>query len=297
MCTAVNVGGLFGRTLDVASSYGEKAVLTPRKCELSFLYEGITSKHPAMLGVGLAREGMPLYFDAVNEHGLAAAGLNFPEFAVYHPPKEGKINLASFELIPFVLSKCQNLTEAVSLLKNCNITSDSVSPELPATPMHWMIADREGSLALEPTAGGLIIYDNPFGVLTNSPPFPVHRDNVMLNRGLSPSSASRLPGDWSSQSRFIRALFAKIYTAAYGDVNQFFHIADTVKVPRGCSLTPEGEDSMTVYTSCADLERGDYYFATYENREIKKVVLDSAYLDSDRLSVYSMREERAMIYC
>lgn len=300
MCTGIHLQGernFFGRTLDVAASYGEKILLTPRKYEISFIRSGRISSHSAILGVGLEGKGIPLYFDAVNEYGLAAAGLNFPKYAVYHPPVKGKINLASFELIPFVLSKCKNLTEAVELLKNCNITPDSVSPELPATPLHWMIADRNGSVALEPTAGGLMIYENEFGVLTNSPPFPVHRDNVMLNQKLKPSSASRLPGDWSAESRFIRALFAKKYTAGPGDVKKFFHIMETVQVPRGCSLTPEGEDSMTVYTSCADLEQGDYYFTTYENREIKKFALDSAYIDSERLSVYSMCEERAMIYC
>lgn len=296
MCTGIHLHGesnYFGRTLDVASSYGEKIVLTPRKYELSFLREGRISSHHAMLGVGLEWEGMTLYFDAVNEHGLAAAGLNFPKYAVYHLPIEGKVNFTSFELIPFVLSKCKNLTEAVELLKQCNITPDSVSPDLPATPLHWMFADKNGSITVEPTAGGLIIYENPFGVLTNSPPFTVHRDNVMLHQKLNPSSAAGLPGDWSSESRFLRVLFAKKYTAGCGDVNEFFHIMDTVAVPKGCAK----KDWHTVYTSCADLERGDYYFTTYENREIKKVAFDMAYLDSDRLSVYSMREEKTMIYC
>ena len=289
MCTAISKSGLFGRTLDLEGSRGEEAVIMPRRFPVRFLREADMAQHPAIIGCALVNDGVPLWFDAVNEYGLAASGLNFPEYATYLAPKSDKINLASFELIPFVLSKCKNLCEAAELLKHCNITPDSVSPNLPTTPLHWMIADREGCIAVEPTKGGLIMYNNPFGVLTNSPPFPVHRDNVMLHPKLTPSSASGLPGDWSSESRFLRAAFAKKYTAVSG-VSDFFHILDSVSVPLGCGK----KDWRTVYTSCVDLDRGDYYFTTYENREIKKISLDFANINSDSLAVFSMREERMM---
>lgn len=289
MCTAISKSGYFGRTLDFEGSRGEEVVIMPRRFPVRFRREADMAQHSAIIGCALVNEGVPLWFDAVNEYGLAAAGLNFPEYAAYLEPKSDKINLASFELIPFVLSKCRNLREAAELLKHCNITPDSVSPDLPTTPLHWMIADREDSIAVEPTAGGLIVYNNPFGVLTNSPPFPVHRDNVMLNPRLTPSTAAGLPGDWSSESRFLRAVFARKYTAGSG-VSDFFHIPDSVSVPLGCGK----KDWRTVYTSCADLERGDYYFTTYENREIKKIALDCVNVNSDSLAVFSMRVERAM---
>ncbi len=289
MCTAISKDGFFGRTLDLDGNRGEAVVIMSRRFPLRFRYEADMTQHPAIIGCALVNEGVPLWFDAVNEYGLAAAGLNFPEYAEYLEPKRDKINLASFELIPFVLSRCRNLLEATELLKHCNITPDSVSPDLPATPLHWLIADREGSITVEPTAGGLVIYDNRFGVLTNSPPFPVHRDNVMLNSKVTPASSAGLPGDWSSESRFLRALFAKKYTAGSG-VGDFFHMMDSVFVPNGCGK----KDWRTVYTSCADLERGEYYFTTYENREIKKIALNWGNLDSDRLLVYSMHKERAM---
>lgn len=289
MCTAISKGGYFGRTLDLEGSRGEEAVIMPRRFPVRFLREVNMPQHPAIIGCALVNEGVPLWFDAVNEYGLAAAGLNFPDYATYLEPKTDKINLASFELIPFVLSKCRNLREAAELLKHCNITPDSVSPNLPTTPLHWMIADREGCIAVEPTRGGLIVYNDPFGVLTNSPPFPVHRDNVMLNPRLTPSSAEGLPGDWSSESRFLRAAFAKKHTAVSG-VSDLFHILDSVSVPLGCGK----KDWRTVYASCADLERGEYYYTTYENREIKKISLDFANVNSDSLAVFSMREERMM---
>ncbi len=289
MCTAISKDGFWGRTLDLDGSRGEEVVIMPRRFPIRFRCEADMAQHPAIIGCALVNEGVPLWFDAVNEYGLAAAGLNFPEYAEYLEPKVDKINLASFELIPFVLSKCRNIREATELLKHCNITPDSVAPSLPATPLHWLIADSEDCIAVEPTAGGLMVYNNPFGVLTNSPPFPVHRDAVMLNPRLTPSFAAELPGDWSSESRFLRALFAKKYTAGNG-VSDFFHIMDSVSVPLGCGK----QDWRTVYTCCTDLERGDYYFTTYENREIKKISLGFANVNSDSLAVFSMREERAM---
>jgi choloylglycine hydrolase len=37
-----------------------------------------------MIGTAIVADDYPLYFDAVNEDGLCAAGLNFPGNAVYH---------------------------------------------------------------------------------------------------------------------------------------------------------------------------------------------------------------------
>ena len=289
MCTAVSSGRFFGRTLDLDRGLGEEAVIMPRRYPIDLLYAERVDEHPAIIGCALVKDGVPLWFDAVNEYGLGGAALNFPDHAVYLPPRAEKNDLASYELLPYILSKCKSVNDAVSVLEKCNITPDAVSPDLPPTPMHWMIADREGCIAVEPTAGGLMVYDDPFGVLTNSPPFPVHRDNVMLNPNLAPSSAVGLPGDWSSESRFLRALFAKKYTAG-GGVNDFFHMMDSVSVPLGCGR----QGWHTVYTSCADLDRGDYYFTTYENREIKKISFDIVNVNSDSLAVFSMREERAM---
>lgn len=282
MCTCILYGSFFGRTLDLDRGLGEEVVILPGRYPIDLLYAKRVEEHPAIIGCALVKDGAPLWFDAVNEHGLGAAGLNFPDHAAYLPPRADKNNLASYELIPYILSKCKSVSDAVSVLEKCNITPDAVSPDLPPTPMHWMIADKERSIAVEPHSDGLRIYENSFGVLTNSPPFPVHRDNIMH----TPPSGERLPGDWSSESRFIRAFFAKKHTAG-GGVNDYFHIMDTVAVPNGCSK----KDWHTVYTSSADLERGDYYFTTYEDRRIRKVSLSDAELDSDEIFRFSMRGE------
>ena len=68
-------------------------------------------------------EGYPLYADAVNEKGLAMAGLNFPGNAFYPEPEEGTDSVASFELIPWILGRCASVKEAAALLKNARIVN------------------------------------------------------------------------------------------------------------------------------------------------------------------------------
>ncbi len=310
MCTAISERGkyhLFGRTLDLEMSYGESVAVTPRNFVFQFCHEGKIEKHSAMIGIAHVSGGTPLYYDAMNEEGLAAAGLNFPGNAVYNEPKTGFYNVASFELIPFVLSRCKNVDEARELLGKTNITNDSFAQNLPATPLHFLISDKYKSITAEPLADGLRIYDNPFGVLTNNPPFDFHVTNLSSFMSLSSTppknklcpeikleSYSRgmgaigLPGDYSSASRFVRAVFAKNHTASEnsetGALNRFFHITDTVSVPKGAVKTDEGRDVLTVYTSCGCAETGRYYYTTYENRAIRSFGFEDAELDTSTVT-------------
>ncbi|MBO5415512.1 MAG: choloylglycine hydrolase [Clostridia bacterium] len=322
MCTAIYENKsrpLFGRTLDLEYSYGESVVVTPHRFPLRFLHEAENSAHLAIVGTAHIGDGYPLYYDAVNESGLAAAGLNFPDNAVYSPKREGFFNLASFELIPWLLSRCENLTDALRLLRRTNITPDAFSHDLPPTPLHWLIADRERAVTLEATSRGVQIYDNPVGVLTNNPPFDYHLTNLanfMSADSLPPKNTlcpslqikpySRgmgglgLPGDFSSTSRFVRAVFAKTHTAyaesESADIGRFFHIMDTVAQPRGCALTEEGAPICTVYTSCADLRSAEYYFTTYSCRQIRAVSLSELSLNTENLISYPMEQSENISY-
>ncbi|MBR5260673.1 MAG: linear amide C-N hydrolase [Oscillospiraceae bacterium] len=74
MCTAVCYKQFFGRNLDYEFTHGESVIFTPRNFRFSSqLPEG----GYALMGVAHLSEGIPLYYDAVNEHGLAMAGLSF----------------------------------------------------------------------------------------------------------------------------------------------------------------------------------------------------------------------------
>lgn len=311
MCTAIHeimCGHLFGRTLDLEKSYGECVIQTPQNHLFAFRHEGTCEQHLAILGVGIVQDGFPLYFDAMNESGLCAAGLNFPGNAVYQPPCANRVNLASFELIPYILSYCRDVKEAKRVLQSVNVTADAFSDELPPSPLHWIFADKERCIVAEPMREGLILHENHFGVLTNNPPFPYHELRVSDCMGIGAYPAENrlcpesdlahysrgaggigLPGDFSSSSRFIRAVFAKNHTAESSDpVSRFFRMMDTVSIPDGCVKTETGENVRTVYTSCADTETMTFYFTTYDNRRIRAVRMTETLADKEILSVFPM---------
>jgi choloylglycine hydrolase len=322
MCTAVSLINrmhLFGRTLDLECSYGENLVSVPPHFPLDFRYYSRDTQHLAFTGVAHIAGGIPLFYDGVNESGLAVAALNFPKYAVYREYKHGMLNIASFELIPLLLSKCKTVSEARAFLSRINITGDSFSAELPPTQLHWIVADRNGVLTAEPEEGGLKIYDNTVGVLSNSPDFSYqmkHLADYMQVDSLSPdnrlcpdvqlSCYSRgmggigLPGDWSSSSRFVRAVYAKNHISVSRSdieaVTQFFYIMSAVSQPEGCVVTDEGRPVRTVYTSCIDTLNGRYYFTTYYNRRIRAVSLHDMHQNLNKLKIYPMTDKEDIEY-
>ncbi len=318
MCTAISVtegGHYFGRTLDLECSYGESVAVLPAGHRYTFLHEGTVTGAYDVIGTAHITGGVPLFYDGMNSAGVAIAALNFPRCAVYNPPKSDSGNLASYEVIPWVLSQCGSVAEAVEALSGMNITDESFDRSLPSTPLHWMISDEACSVAAEPLSRGLVLSDNPFGVMTNSPELfhhavraaeysylsPARGENTLapdvelgeVSRGLG---AYGMPGDLSSTSRFVRALFMKNHTrvGVCSDVERFFHIMDTVSVPLGAVLTDSGEAVHTVYTSCMDTKGGVYYFTTYKNRQIRAISLGAAASGGSNIASYSMERESSV---
>ena len=231
MCTAIAYKTndcYFGRNLDLERGYGERVVVTPRNFPFTFRYAPPLARHYAMIGMAAVADGYPLYFEATNERGLSCAGLHFPHNAVYGDGEAGKTGIAPFELIPYLLGACATAAEARETLDGVCVLDCPYSAALPVTPLHWLIADEREAIVLECTAAGARVYGNPFGVLTNNPPFEFHLQNIKkymaLHEGaaenrLAPATslindslgmgALGLPGDFSSASRFVRAVFVK----------------------------------------------------------------------------------------
>ena len=322
MCTAVtykNQDHYFGRNLDLEYSYHETVTITPRNYVFHFRKMGTMESHYAMIGMAYISEDYPLYYDATNEKGLSIAGLKFPENADYKPYAEGKDNVAPFELIPWILGQCKSVSEAKGLLDRINLWNENFSDELPVTPLHWIISDKERSITLESVKEGIKIYDNPVGVLTNNPTFDYHMFNLnhyMHLRREEPEStfsdqlelrpysrgmgAIGLPGDASSMSRFVRAVFVKLNSISghseAESVSQFFHIMRSVEMQRGSIYIAKDLYEITVYSSCCNTDGGIYYYTTYDNSQICAVDMYREDLEGNALIAYPLKKEQTIAY-
>ena len=130
-------------------------------------------------------------------------------------------------------------------LEQADLVGIPFAADVPLAPLHFMLADKTGALVAEPVEEGLKLYENPFGVLTNNPPFPFHLMNMQQYLNLTAKApenrfgegtdmkpfgqgmgAVGLPGDASPASRFVRAAFVKWNSRARreekANVSQFF---------------------------------------------------------------------------
>lgn len=321
MCTAITFKTkdfYFGRTLDYDFSYAEEITITPRNFPLHFIKIDDLTEHYAIIGMAFVPDGYPLYYDAVNEKGLCMAGLNFVGNACYREEQKGKINLAQYEFIPYILSKCKSVDEAVKELERINLVPLKYGGEIPPAELHWIIADSLRAVTVEFVKEGLKIYENPVGVLTNNPPFDMQlfnlnnyaglssrqtenmfSDKIQLNAYSRGMGAIGLPGDLSSQSRFVRVAFVKLNSVSgesEGEsVNQFFHILGSVEQQRGaCAVGDDYE--ITIYTSCCNADKGIYYYTTYENHGISAVDMHAENLDGAELYRYPIDRNEKILF-
>ena len=239
------------------------------------------------------------------------AGLNFVGYAQYQSPSPAGDNIASFELIPWVLGRCATVAQGRTLLKKLNLTDTAFREDIPPAQLHWILTDHDEAVVVEAVAEGVRIHENPVGVLTNNPPFPEQLLQLNNYMHLSPEEpenrfsdkldlqpysrgmgAMGLPGDLSSQSRFIRATFTKLNslsgTSESESVSQFFHILGTVEQVKGCCRLGDGKCEVTLYTSCCNTDKGIYYYKTYNSHQITGVNMHREKLEDRFLIRYPL---------
>lgn len=355
MCTAVSFktkDHYFGRNLDFEFSYEETVTITPRNYRFLFcdekeaeshytaneklsrhqyvmngkqsqhqhiINEKLSQHHYAMIGMAYVVADYPLYYDATNEKGLSMAGLLFAGNAVYSDSKvPDKDNVAAYEFIPWVLTQCATIEEVKILLDRINLTGESFSPNLPPSPLHWLIADGNAAITVEAVAEGLKVYDNPVKVLTNNPPFDFQMMNlnhylhlsidvptnqfsnqvelVPYSRGMG---ALGLPGDLSSVSRFVRAAFTRMNSVS-GDseeesISQFFHILGSVCQQRGCVRMPKKDNTEAASQKDRLEERKEDYLKKTEQKDEYEITIYSSCCNTDKGIYYYTTYENQQI--
>ena len=266
--------------------------------------------------------------DGMNEKGLIASILYLPGFAKYENPDSVRTDrtLGAWELPTFLLSTCSTINEVKIALANV-LVAEQPTPPLGnfIMPLHLYITDRSGSvLIVEYLDGQRRFYDNPLGVLTNSPPFDWHLTNLSNYVNLSPANVPSLnlsnwtvrnpgqgsgllglPGDYTPASRFVRAVlfsqWAQPAKNAQEAVNLSFHILNTFDIFDGIvrSKAPEvnaelknaiGPD-ITEWIVVHDRTNLKTYFRTYESLQIQMVDLKKIDFSIGRFQTISLPKD------
>ncbi|EOU1682687.1 choloylglycine hydrolase [Clostridium perfringens] len=303
---------LFGRNMDIEYSFNQSIIFIPRnfKCVNKSNKKELTTKY-AVLGMGTIFDDYPTFADGMNEKGLGCAGLNFPVYVSYSKEDiEGKTNIPVYNFLLWVLANFSSVEEVKEALKNANIVDIPISENIPNTTLHWMISDITGkSIVVEQTKEKLNVFDNNIGVLTNSPTFDWHvanlnqyvslRYNQVPEFKLGDQSLTALgqgtglvglPGDFTPASRFVRVAFLRDAMIKNDkdsiDLIEFFHILNNVAMVRGSTRTIEEKSDLTQYTICMCLEKGIYYYNTYENNQINAIDMNKENLDGNEIKTY-----------
>ncbi len=319
MCTGIQVrsqdGGIvFARTMEFGPELASQLVVLPRGKSYTGStpqgQPGITwsSKYQV---VGMNAFDVPFVTDGLNEQGFYCGIFYFPGYAVYQDVSDDDIQrtLGSIELATYLLGNCRSVEEALQALDRVRVANVVVEQMKTVPPCHYFIGDAAGRCAvIEYTKDGLKTYDDPLGVITNSPTFDWHMTNLRNYLHLTPTNVPTLnlsglhlsgfgmgsgmlglPGDFTAPSRFIRAV--AMTQAAYRTPNseetvtEAFHILNQFDIPWGVARTDNGDAeqertqaSRTQWTSAADVKRLRYYYHTQKNRRLH--VLDLQRVDS-----------------
>lgn len=312
MCTALVLQSLqrenfFGRTMDFSYDIEPGFFVMPRN---HLWYNAFTMKkyynRYSFIAIGQESEGMLGFFDGVNEKGFAAAVLYFDGYANYDPPENGnnKEPIPSLDFLHFLLGQCSSVEELHMILKDIYIAGLPDPVTQIAAPLHWIATDKSGKcVVIEQTKNGLEIFDNPIGVMANSPDFNWHMTNLRNYIEISTTQENEaywgnvelrpfgqgggtmlLPGGYTSPERFIRTAFLKTHCLVPKNrveaIMTCFQILDNVSIPKGVVLTAKGTYDYTKYTAFINTNTCEYYFKTYNNSQIATTRLWNSYKNS-----------------
>lgn len=319
-CTGITLKSKDGatiaaRTIEWAESVmNNMYVVVPRNQKLQSLtpsgLDGI--KFNTKYGfVGLAVEQKEFMVEGINEKGLSAGLFYFPHYGKYQPFEESQKDksLADFQVVSYVLAECSSVDEVKEALQNVRIIN--IDPR--SSTVHWRFTEPSGrQIVLEIVNEVMHFYENPLGVLTNSPGIEWHWTNLNNYINLQPGSAPEhpfgplemqnfghgsgllgLPGDFTPPSRFVRAAFFQLTAAqqptAGESVVQAFHLLNNFDIPTGTEV-PLGKASIelpsaTQFTVASDTHNRMIYYRTMYNSNIR--CIDLKRIDFEKVKYHS----------
>ncbi|HCT64492.1 MAG TPA: penicillin amidase [Lachnospiraceae bacterium] len=317
MCTAMTLQSeqgetFFGRTMDFSYDIQPEIYIVPK----GYIWNNtldmnlIRNKY-SFIGIGQKLDGILGFFDGVNEEGFAAATLYFAGYAQYNTQSHYSTSkpIASIDFLHYILGRCESIEALKIVLNDISIIGMPDPVTQSVAPLHWMATDKSGkSIVIEQTKNGLKIFDNPVGVMANSPDFPWHMTNLRNYMEVSPDQTEEvfwgnlrlkpfgqaggtmlLPGGYTSPERFVRTIFLKTHVPtpknAIEAIVSCFHIMESVSIPRGAVISSRNTYDYTKYTAFINTNTCEYFFKTYDNLQIVKASL----FDDDKLLEHPFR--------
>jgi choloylglycine hydrolase len=327
--TAADGTVVHARTLEFGFDIQSNVIMVPRGYSRSGTTpdgkEGLKWKAKyASLGANGA--GLPFIFDGLNEQGLAVGTFYFPTSAGYMPYKasDASKTIAQWEVGSWILENFATVAEVREGIGKVVVPEVVFKAWGFAPPVHYVVQDASGkSVVIEYVGGRLVVYDNPLGVITNSPTFDWQMTNLRnyVNFSFSNVPAVKLgtvtlepfgqgsgmlgiPGDFTPPSRFVRAVAFShaVLPSQTGDdaVLQAFHILNNFDIPKGAARDHKKdahgniEADYTLWTSANDLKRKRFYFRTYENSQIRMLELTKMNLEAKDITTISMKGDEVI---
>lgn len=249
--------------------------------------------------VGLTVQENTFTVEGLNEAGLSAGLFFFPDYGryvTYNPANNAK-TIADMEVVTWILGQFKTVDEVRDAIRHIDVVG--IFPN--TGTVHYRVGDTSGKqIVIEIVNGEVQVFDNPLGVLTNSPGFEWHMTNLNNYLHLQPGQVPEqhwgnvvlkaigtgaglkaLPGDPTPPSRFIRAAFYKatapVRDTARETVVQTFSILNAFDIPTGIEHAPGKAPpeliSDTQWTAVTDLTNRKIYYRTSWNTTIRMIDL------------------------
>ena len=306
----------YARTMEFGVDMKSQVTLLPRGLALTGSLpkdmpgKRWTARYAAM---GMNGFGLPILVDGFNEKGLAGGMLFFPGYAKFVPAQDASAAkaLGSWEFLGWALTSFASVAEVRQAIANGEVViADTVQRDLGmAPPLHYTLHDATGaSIVIEPVGGKLVVTDNPYSVLTNSPEIGWHQQNLrnyttlapgfpqpvkLMGQTLIPFSTGAgmrgLPGDQSSPARYVQAIayVATLKTPANAieSVQAAEHILNHFDIVDGSNGEYPDKNAaatfeITYWTVFSDLRNQRFYFKTFDNQHLRYVDMKDFDLDA-----------------
>ena len=256
--------------------------------------------------------------DGINDQGVYCGGFYHMGTEQYSPEPAGpgQTNLSAMDFPSWVLGQVGSVAELKARLSDdqhpvyvrqfyvqeddAPVTQASKFPQL-----HYKVVDPTGAAVVIEFLNGKAVVTDSVGVITNNPTYDWQKTNLSNYVGLATTNYESvrflnnvykklsngtgglgLPGDFTSPSRFVRAVYFLSATLANIDIAspeeavlRAFRILNQFDIPEGSVVelnpNPAKKPVMeaTSWTSMADLKNLRYYYHTMTSRTIRVIDL------------------------